>query len=1806
MVDIARVVRDLIEKGVLFSVKEGALKIGGKKEYLTPEVIDLLKVNKPRIMEIISSDVTQGRRGGVSYNQKSLWYINKFLPTSPAYNIAIAFSLNFKFDREYLYRAIDFVVSKHDVFRACFPEDGGIPVQLIRESYAPQVSFFDMKGISEEALRAQVIDENEKPFNLASEGVIRFSVFEKDDCESILLISIHHIAFDGWSGQIFLKDFWSAYFGYVIGRRMEHQATPKSYLEFVDWQAQYFESDRGIRDLDYWCRTLGGPLPVSKLPTDRPRPEIQSNNGDSLAFDIPKDTVSLIRAFEKDNPQTLYVLLLSVQFILVHRYSSQSDIIIGSPTTGRNDTQFWDVCGYFVNPIAIRALVKEEDSFSNFLSLLQSVVVEGLRHQDCPLGLVVENLDIVRDPSRSSIFQLMFILQRAHEVEDPEFKDISESESLLLKNMWPQPYLIPEEEGQFDLLLSVWESKDTIQGVWKYNSDLFDRESIEQIKESYLDILSRVFSDPEILIGSLEVDVLSDKERLDGANEWLRSGIPIDRFYRYKDAEENRDSGMLCHQFLTKINAEICILSFQKVVEKCSHRLNLCSYEVVGDKGSRKYSERSIPEIGFRYLDCSLGAGSVDYSDITRDISSKIDSPIRVTLVEMKSDLWSIEILYYSYVAGPDFGSKLLNLLEEEYQCSGILGSGTGSPRSESDDNEGGSVSGVVDEKTNMLSDRNFWKQNSIGNTGVLELYGQVCTKPENRTTRQFSFDIPVNWKQFSDEREMSYQDISLSLFLLYLTKVSKSAELGVNYLYSNECLSSSHTLVLPIPFFVDSNHSISESIFSHARVLDNTRNHINYIPFASLIGSGSEVLFQYLRQEISGEWDTNMERVSRQVSDGCRSPISLLVEESVSHNILNISLNVSRSIFPDSILDVACFQLKEIFETCLANPDLQISNFLSASSQELKRVERDLSSSSCDASFNENNVISLFEKLALGDGDMEAVLCRGECLSYKALNLKSNKVARTLRVRNEGNTPVAIFADKSFDALIAVLGCWKAGRPFVPLDPSYPRERLKYMLDDSDASVLLYADGLQEQVDDLPITAISVKDIVSSNDVAEAVVEAVQCLTKCTPAYIIYTSGTTGTPKGVRVNHGNLMSVCLGWKDAYGLDELKGEKHLQLASFSFDVFVGDVLRALTSGATLVLCDKETMLHAPSLYAVIQENSIRMAEFVPAVLRNLITFIEKKQLRLDSFQTLIVGSDTWFVGEYKRIRNYLNGHARLINSYGTSETTIDSCYFEAIGSELSHLSDGDPVPIGKPFLGTRLYVLGENLLPSPVGVPGELYIGGPGVSDGYLNRDDLNNERFVLHAMEGETQRLYATGDLARINPAHNIELFGRIDTQLKLNGVRVEAGEIETALNLIPGVADAVVNVAKGMQGDDKLIGYVVIEPRQAFDEVLIRESLRQVLPSVLIPSRVISIEAIPLSPNGKVDKKSLPINVGDDSVSKSEYVAPQTPTELVTHDVWCRLLDREHVGIDEDFFKVGGHSMKAVDMLFQCQDRLGVKVSLSDFLLKTTIRHLSLLIDEGVDGVEAKMLDHDAKIMASCSDFPNMDIGVHSVFSEAHGETYPIYIAKSKTVLNDESSPVIFLLDADLKWKQMLNSLTRTGFQGVLVGLGNSKHRARDYMPENAHFSGGGHERYLSFIKDIVVPFVDAELGRDIDHRVLVGHSFGGVFGSYTMMSTTDLFSSYVILEPSWHMVPEFMCDLAITHRERVDALPVDCFVGWASDGCGPFIEEHISQYMPIKNCGSSVNTRRYKGSHESMVQYAFDDALAWLLSKECGSIA
>lgn len=429
---------------------------------------------------------------------------------------------------------------------------------------------------------------------------------------------------------------------------------------------------------------------------------------------------------------------------------------------------------------------------------------------------------------------------------------------------------------------------------------------------------------------------------------------------------------------------------------------------------------------------------------------------------------------------------------------------------------------------------------------------------------------------------------------------------------------------------------------------------------------------------------------------------------------------------------------------------------------------------------------------------------------TYRELNQRSNQLARFLQklgVKPEARVGIGI--ERSPDLIVAILAVLKAGAAYVPLDPGYPKERLVFMLEDAQVQVLLTQQrwldaGVFQQTQALSLDHNwqNIAQLSSDNLCIKTTAD--------TLAYVIYTSGSTGRAKGVMIQHRSLVNAYFAWEEAYELRS-RVRRHLQMASVAFDVFSGDWVRALCSGGTLVLCPRDFLLMPAKLYDLMQRHQVDCAEFVPVVLRNLMQYLAASGHRLDFMQLLICGSDRWYISEYQTFQHFCGSETRLINSFGLTEATIDSSYFEQ--ATIPRSTD-QLVPIGRPFTNTQLYILDHQLQLVPIGVPGELYIGGMGLARGYLNQPDRTAERFIpnpYHAPLRNGDRLYKTGDLARWLPDGNIEFLRRVDYQEKIRGYRIELGEIEATVSQHPNVKEVVALVREDSPGDKRLVAYVV-----------------------------------------------------------------------------------------------------------------------------------------------------------------------------------------------------------------------------------------------------------------------------------------------------------------------------------------------------------------------------------------------------------
>ncbi len=542
-------------------------------------------------------------------------------------------------------------------------------------------------------------------------------------------------------------------------------------------------------------------------------------------------------------------------------------------------------------------------------------------------------------------------------------------------------------------------------------------------------------------------------------------------------------------------------------------------------------------------------------------------------------------------------------------------------------------------------------------------------------------------------------------------------------------------------------------------------------------------------------------------------------------------------------------------------------------------------------------------------------------------MNKRANQLAHCLRER--GVIPgvvVGVMAERTPELIVALLGVLKAGGAYLPLDPAYPRERLRFMLEDAQAPILLTQQELADRIpyDESRLIFLDTEwDMIAHHVVGNPPASA----TERDLAYLIYTSGSTGRPKGVAIEH-HSAAVLLYWaQELFEPEELSGT--LAATSVCFDLSVFEIFAPLSCGGTVLLA--RDALHLPTLGA---RESVTLINTVPSAMAELV----RQGAVPASARTVNLAGEV-LKNELAQKVYKQSGVRRVFNLYGPSEDTTYSTW------SLVEKGSGREPTIGRPIPNTRAYVLDRRMNPCPLGVPGELYLGGEGLSRDYLRRPALTAEKFVPDYFSDEAgARLYRTGDLVRWLPSGELEFLGRIDHQVKVRGFRIELGEIEAALLAQPGVRQAVViaREAAAGGGDKQLVGYVVREAESGGD---VRTGLRGLLPEYMVPQWVVELEALPLTPNGKLDRNALP---APEATRSKERVAPRTETETALHAIWCEVLGLEQVSVDESFFELGGHSLLATRVMSRVRSGLGAEVPLRRLFEAVTIEKLALAVDE------------------------------------------------------------------------------------------------------------------------------------------------------------------------------------------------------------------------------------------------------------------
>jgi amino acid adenylation domain-containing protein len=1062
------------------------------------------------------------REGGLplSFAQQRLWFLDQLSPGNLFYNIPLAVHLEGELDVEALKRTLNEVVQRHEVLRTTFDSVDGKPVQLVAPELEIPVPVEELVQLTETeqeaAVRRLAKDEAQELFDLTTGPLLRARLLCLGEEEHVLLLTMHHIISDGWSMGVFLREVAQTYTAFEAGDPSPLPELPIQYADFARWQREWLQGEVLETQLSYWKDQLGDSPPMLELPTDHPRPAVQTSRGATQSLTIPRQLAQALKALGREEGATLFMTLLTAYQTLLYRYTGQRDISVGTPIANRNRPEVEDLIGFFVNTLVMRTDLSGDPTFRELLRRVREKAVEAYAYQDLPFETLVEGLRPERDLSHTPLFQTMFIL------------DTPAVEHLQLPNLTLSPIETHSGAATFDLTLSITDLPEGLGGYVEYNTDLFERETIER------------------MIGHLR------------------------------------------------------------------------------------------------------------------------------TLLE-------------AIVVNPDQRIAELPLLTEA-------------------------------------------------------------------------------------ERDL--------------------------------------------------------------------------------------MLF---------EWNATAREFPR--------------------------------------------------EQCIHQ---------------------------------------LFEAKAETQPGAPALVFEGSTLTYADLNRRANQLAHHLQKSGVGpETLVAVSTLRSPEMVVGVLGALKAGGAYLPLDPTYPEERLAFMLEDSQAAVLLTQRHLREHVSRFapPTIHTIVLDTAWDTIAGEPEHNPESDVTPDNLAYVIYTSGSTGRPKGTMLRHRGLCNLTDVQRRAFGIRGEGGSRILQFSPLSFDASVWETFMALRNGATLCLARQETLASGRDLVQLMADEEVTNATLPPSVLSVL------PKEALPDLETVISAGEACTA---ELVARWAPGR-QFVNAYGPTETTV--CASMHVCDE----NDPDSPPIGHPIDNTQLYVLDQTLQPVPIGTPGELVVGGVSLARGYLGRPELTAESFIPDSFSGERgARLYRTGDLVRYRPGGTVEYLGRIDHQVKVRGFRIELGEIESVLDRHAHVQDSVVVAREDVPGDRRIVAYLVpgeavsseIEKEADLTPGALRSFLRETLPEYMVPSAFVTLEGLPLSPSGKVDRDALPAPDRSRPEIERVYVAPRNETEETLARLCSELLRVEKVGVYDGFFELGGHSLLATQLVSRVRDAFQVELPLRTLFEHPTVAELAEAVEEA--------MQHGAEIQA------------------------------------------------------------------------------------------------------------------------------------------------------------------------------------------------------------------------------------------------
>jgi natural product biosynthesis luciferase-like monooxygenase protein len=1452
----------------------------------------------------------------LSHGQQALWFLHQMSPESAAYNLASAWRVHGALDVDALDRAFQALVNRHASLRTSFTMLAGEPVQQVHEVFEFKLGWEDASAWSEAALDARLAEEIHRPFDLEHSSLLRVTLFSRSLSAHVLLISAHHIVSDFWSLAVLMRELEKLYMAEKTGAVADLIPLALQYSDYTRWQDETLAGEEGARLWSYWREQLAGDLPVLNLPLDRPRPALQTSSGASETFQVGGEVMRALKALAQENGATLYMTVLASFQALLHRYTGQTDLIVGSPVSGRQQAGLAGLVGYFVNPLPLRADFSADPSCRELIAQVRETVLAAFKHQEYPFPLLVERLQPVRDPSRSPLFQVLFTLQKTplHHEQGRGPRALSEGAAKMRLDDLLFEALAPEQRiAQFDLSLTVAETEDGMSASFQYNTDLFDQNTIERISNHFSAMLQSIAENPDRRVSELEM--LTDGERRQLLVEWNDTALQLDTtrcIHQLFEAQvdETPDAVALVFE-----DDELTYRELNERANRLAHYLSglgvgaeslvgICverSAEMVtGLLGILKAGAAYVP------IDPTYPRERIAYTLTDAGVSVLLtQESLRAVLPQHEARLICLDSdwpeIAQERADNPEALIKASNLAYVIYTSGS-----TGKPK------------GVMIEHRSVV---NFFAG----------MDGRVGCGPQDTmlAVTSISFDISVLellWTLTRGARVVVLSEAASQGLKAQPRSPSHEKPLGFSLFYfasaDDQAVEDKYRLLLEGAKFADQ-HGF-EAVWTPER---------HFHAFGGL----------YPNPSVTGAALAAItERVGIRAGSvvmPLHNPVRVAEEWALVDNISKGRVGLSFAsgwhaddfvFFPEHYAD---------------RKELMYSGI-----ETVQRLWRGESVMARGGAGNEVEV-RIFPKPVQPALPIWITAAGLPDTFVKAGEIGANVLTHLL--------------GQSLEDVVERIKLYRESLARHGHDPQQGRVTLM---------LHTYLDTNRERVREkvrIPFTnylrtsigliANLAKSLNLSLDLKAMSERDMDDLLAFAFDRYFETSALFGTPTACRAMTDRLKET--------GVDEVA-------CLIDFGVDADSSLAGLRHLNEL----RERANHQPesadySLAAQAVRYQATMMQCTPSMMQMLSLNGEVLD-SLRSLRVLMLGGEALPPSLAKQMKSALP--CRLLNMYGPTETTIWSMIHEV--DEV-----GVTMPIGRPIANTQIYILDRYGQPTPAGVAGELCIGGDGLARGYLNRAALTEERFIpdrfaqlrmAHAGLAETlaspaahydiepceantdfikpqqpangngngnghgaikARLYKTGDLARYCPDGSIEFLGRMDQQVKIRGHRIELGEIEAVLAEHEAVRESVVVAREDVPGDKRLVAYVVPGGEDAPAHKELRAFLKERLPEYMIPAHFVTLEALPWTANGKINRQALPAVSGNGSDHRAEYVAPQTGLEQVIASVWQQVLRVEKVGVHDNFFDLGGQSL----LMAQAHSQLRAALDAKDLPLIKMLEH-------------------------------------------------------------------------------------------------------------------------------------------------------------------------------------------------------------------------------------------------------------------------